>query len=420
MNFGCHSTVCVNIHSFGIGSSRRAEFEVCTWQKAVTAVGCRNNTDIFHINSQFHLMLSDMEVIDRCYASYQLGLSPIHPKVLEQYEAVFLQLANEHKTINMFELQELLEAVLPNGKNLKYHIKKGTTGMLRAERLRDALLEGGFQRRIFRIRFSTPCKTTRPLESHRRTKRRRGCCTKETNMFPLRFPSFSSARNTSCDMMAPSLQLPWRNRQAYDVVDVFHRKSDSDSLVFMSFFNFAFEDSGEINMAEMTRTSQRDSEARIRVKKTLIFFQFYLPYVNITRRDYICISPTFQYFSFFRFFTFNVVTPEESMGFVYGKEDLRLKWPPLCNLHINAIRRWQHLLLAEQFDILTAGNPISIIATDKQISIIATDKQISIIAITMATEFQSSPLQWQPNFNHRHRHFIYLLFIYLKKKKKKN
>lgn len=31
-----------------------------------------------------------------------------------QYEAVFMQLADEHKTINAFELQELLEACLPN------------------------------------------------------------------------------------------------------------------------------------------------------------------------------------------------------------------------------------------------------------------------------------------------------------------
>lgn len=31
-----------------------------------------------------------------------------------QYEALFLQLADEHKTINIFELQELLDACLPN------------------------------------------------------------------------------------------------------------------------------------------------------------------------------------------------------------------------------------------------------------------------------------------------------------------
>lgn len=31
-----------------------------------------------------------------------------------QYEAVFLQLADEHKTIDPFELQELLDACLPN------------------------------------------------------------------------------------------------------------------------------------------------------------------------------------------------------------------------------------------------------------------------------------------------------------------
>ena len=32
-----------------------------------------------------------------------------------QYEAVFLQLADEHRTVNAFELHELLEACLPNG-----------------------------------------------------------------------------------------------------------------------------------------------------------------------------------------------------------------------------------------------------------------------------------------------------------------
>lgn len=31
-----------------------------------------------------------------------------------QYEAVFLQLADEHRTVDAFELQELLDACLPN------------------------------------------------------------------------------------------------------------------------------------------------------------------------------------------------------------------------------------------------------------------------------------------------------------------
>lgn len=35
-------------------------------------------------------------------------------KSFSQYEAVFLQLADEHRTVNAFELQELLEACLPN------------------------------------------------------------------------------------------------------------------------------------------------------------------------------------------------------------------------------------------------------------------------------------------------------------------
>lgn len=107
-------------------------------------------------------------------------------KGLNQYEAVFLQLADEHRTINAFELQELLDAVLPNDyvkscaslevcrqavltldtngsgrlkftdfKDLMCSLKywqntfknhtKGTTGILRADRLRDALQEVGFQ-----------------------------------------------------------------------------------------------------------------------------------------------------------------------------------------------------------------------------------------------------------------------------------
>lgn len=39
----------------------------------------------------------------------------IESKNFQQYEAVFLQLADEHRTISAFELQELLEACLPNG-----------------------------------------------------------------------------------------------------------------------------------------------------------------------------------------------------------------------------------------------------------------------------------------------------------------
>ncbi|GLH12036.1 Putative calpain 3 [Gryllus bimaculatus] len=93
-------------------------------------------------------------------------------KSFSQYEAVFLQLADEHRTVNAFELQELLDACLPNdyikscacmentgGGRLKFndfkdfmcslkywqtafknHTKE-KTGILKAERLRDALLE---------------------------------------------------------------------------------------------------------------------------------------------------------------------------------------------------------------------------------------------------------------------------------------
>ncbi|MPC28357.1 Calpain-C [Portunus trituberculatus] len=40
----------------------------------------------------------------------------VDAKSLQQYEAVFLQVADEHRIVNAFELHELLEACLPNGK----------------------------------------------------------------------------------------------------------------------------------------------------------------------------------------------------------------------------------------------------------------------------------------------------------------
>lgn len=42
----------------------------------------------------------------------------IDGKNFSQYESVFLQLADEHGTVNAFELQELLDACLPNGKDI--------------------------------------------------------------------------------------------------------------------------------------------------------------------------------------------------------------------------------------------------------------------------------------------------------------
>ena len=39
----------------------------------------------------------------------------VDSKNVSQYEAVFLQLADEHRSVNAFELHELLEACLPNG-----------------------------------------------------------------------------------------------------------------------------------------------------------------------------------------------------------------------------------------------------------------------------------------------------------------
>lgn len=59
-----------------------------------------------------------MKMLD--YAPQMLRTAVIKaPRVGEtssfaQYEAVFLQLADEHRTIDAFELQELLDACLPN------------------------------------------------------------------------------------------------------------------------------------------------------------------------------------------------------------------------------------------------------------------------------------------------------------------
>lgn len=182
-----------------------------SWQKGVSAGGCRNNLETFHINPQLQLLLSEMEevilslnqhsimepkvigftcyslpksstetlgksffkknkslfnsqytnstqVSHRCqleqggyliipttfepgqesgftlrvYSSkpLKLKLLDIPPilvksaivkapplldaKSFSQYEAFFLQLADEHRTVNAFELQELLDACLPN------------------------------------------------------------------------------------------------------------------------------------------------------------------------------------------------------------------------------------------------------------------------------------------------------------------
>ncbi|RZC31878.1 calpain-C, partial [Asbolus verrucosus] len=253
------------------------------WLRGVSAGGCRNNPETFHINPQLHLLLSEMEevvvslnqhsimepkvigftaysipksntetigkaffktnkslfnsqytnsrqVSYRCYleqggyliiptifepgqeSGFTLRVyscKPLKLKLLDtvplliksaivkapplldgksfsQYEAVFLQLADEHRTVNSFELQELLDACLPNDyikscasievcrqviltfdlsgtgrlkfndfKDLMCSLKfwqtafknhtKEKTGILKAERFRDALLAVGFQ-----------------------------------------------------------------------------------------------------------------------------------------------------------------------------------------------------------------------------------------------------------------------------------
>ncbi|KAK2725610.1 calpain-C-like isoform X2 [Artemia franciscana] len=253
------------------------------WQRGVTAGGCRNNPDTFHINPQLNLVLSENEevIISLCQHSVlepkvigfsvyklekpsselisrsffkknksllnsqytnsrqvsarccfeqggyllvpttfepgqessftlrvfsakpiKLKLIDLLPKMLRpvllkatssceskgvnQYESVFLQLADEHRSVSCFELHELLEACLPNdyikscatievcrqivmalgtsgyGRlklsefrdfmcslkqwqiSFKAHSKE-KTGILRAERLRDALYDTGYQ-----------------------------------------------------------------------------------------------------------------------------------------------------------------------------------------------------------------------------------------------------------------------------------
>ncbi|KAF2347346.1 Peptidase C2 calpain large subunit domain III, partial [Trinorchestia longiramus] len=252
------------------------------WLRGVSAGGCRNNTDTFHINPQLHLLLSDMEevvislnqhaVIEpkvigftgypvpkggvdcinraffrrnkslvnsqytnsrqvservqleqgsyvllpttfdtgeeaaftlRVYSSKAIKLklvdttpslvkpavtqsrSALESKSIQQYQAVFMQVADEHRTVNAFQLHELLEACLPNDyikscasldicrqivltmdtsgtgrlsfasfKELLVSLKawqavfkshtKERSGILKAERLRDALVDAGF------------------------------------------------------------------------------------------------------------------------------------------------------------------------------------------------------------------------------------------------------------------------------------
>ncbi|KAK0181079.1 hypothetical protein PV327_003395 [Microctonus hyperodae] len=132
------------------------------------------------------LKLKLLDTVPTLIKSAIVKAPALEGKGFSQYEAVFLQLADEHKTVNAFELQELLEACLPNDyikscasmevcrqvvftmdnsgsgrlefndfKDLMCSLKywqaafknhtKERTGILKAERLRDALIEVGFQ-----------------------------------------------------------------------------------------------------------------------------------------------------------------------------------------------------------------------------------------------------------------------------------
>ena len=74
-------------------------------------------TVIINLN-HYHIRLMD---VLPCQVKPSIIRAPNTPiatdsKSIGQYEAVFLQLADEHRTVNAFELHELLEACLPNGK----------------------------------------------------------------------------------------------------------------------------------------------------------------------------------------------------------------------------------------------------------------------------------------------------------------
>ncbi|GIY80368.1 calpain-C [Caerostris extrusa] len=223
------------------------------WQKkGVSAGGCRNNLDSFHINPQFHIVLPESEEVVISLSQHSIlepkvigfavfpmcktlsaeimdkgffkklnqftvpltatvdkfqeesilnkgvtslspllliqQMSPASPSIetkINSYEGIFLQLSDEHKTLNAFELQDVLEVCLPNDyvkscatlevcrqvilaldttgngrlkfsdyKNLMCSLKhwqvifrahtKGTGSVFRAEKLRDALLDIGF------------------------------------------------------------------------------------------------------------------------------------------------------------------------------------------------------------------------------------------------------------------------------------
>jgi hypothetical protein len=64
---------------------------------------------------KFHHILFLHTQVTKLFFPLLQAPATLDGKSFSQYEAVFLQLADEHRTVNAFELQELLDACLPNG-----------------------------------------------------------------------------------------------------------------------------------------------------------------------------------------------------------------------------------------------------------------------------------------------------------------
>ncbi|XP_053624298.1 calpain-C isoform X2 [Plodia interpunctella] len=168
--------------------SHRCELEAGAYLVVPTTFEPREEAD-FSLRVFSSNCIIDMMVLDCTPQILKTALKKAPPGLeatsFAQYESVFLQLADEHRTINAFELQELLDACLPNDyikscasldtcrqivlsldqtgsgritlanfKDLMCSLKywqmifknhaREKMGVLRAERLRDALREVGF------------------------------------------------------------------------------------------------------------------------------------------------------------------------------------------------------------------------------------------------------------------------------------